>query len=56
MSSTTGPAGGHPLVMGPKGAVTSCHYPATECGMHVLRRGGNAVDAAAAAGFALALM
>jgi len=44
------------MVMGRRGVVSSGHYLATECGMHVLRSGGNAVDAAAATGFALALL
>jgi gamma-glutamyltranspeptidase/glutathione hydrolase len=37
-------------------AVSSGHYLATEIGMQVLRRGGNAADAAAAVGFALNLL
>jgi gamma-glutamyltranspeptidase/glutathione hydrolase len=53
---TTGGEGGRPMVMGRRGVVSSGHYLATECGMHVLRSGGNAVDAAAATGFALALL
>lgn len=56
MKATTGGDGGRPMVMGRRGVVSSGHYLATECGMDVLRRGGNAVDAAAATGFALALL
>ena len=56
MRTTTGATGGRPLVMGRRGVVSSGHYLATECGLHVLRSGGNAVDAAAATGFALALL
>ena len=51
--ATTGGRGGRPMVMGTRGVVTSGHYLATEAGMSILRRGGNAFDAAAAVGFAL---
>ena len=56
MRSTTGGDGGRPMVMGRRGVVSSGHYLATECGMAILRSGGNAVDAAAATGFALTLL
>lgn len=56
MKTTTGGAGGRPVVMGRRGVVSTGHYLATECGLHVLRSGGNSVDAAAAAGFALTLL
>jgi gamma-glutamyltranspeptidase/glutathione hydrolase len=41
--------------MSRRGVVSSGHYLATEIGIDILRRGGNAFDAAAAVGFALAL-
>ena len=54
--TTTGPSGGRPMIMATRGVVSSGHYLATEIGMDVLRRGGNAADAAAGVGFALALL
>ena len=42
-----------PLVQGTFGAVSSTHWLATQSGMAVLERGGNAFDAAVAAGFVL---
>ena len=56
MTTTTGLQGGRPLVAGLHGVVATGHYLATECGMQLLRSGGNAVDAAAAAGFALTVV
>src|SRR5947207_13223359 len=42
-----------PLVQGTFGVVSSTHWLATQCAISVLERGGNAFDAAAAAGFVL---
>ena len=54
--TTTGSRGGRPMVMSGRGVVSSGHYLATEIGIDVLRRGGNAADAAAAVGFALTVL
>lgn len=56
MVATTGPTGGRAMVMSTRGVVSSGHYLATETGIDILRRGGNAMDAAAAVGFALAVL
>ncbi len=45
-----------PVVMGMNGMVTSGHYLASRIGLHILESGGNAVDAAAAMGFALSVL
>jgi gamma-glutamyltranspeptidase/glutathione hydrolase len=55
-NTTTGPSGGRPQIMAMRGVVSSGHYLATEIGLDVLKRGGNAADAAAATGFALAVL
>lgn len=44
------------MVMGTRGVVTSGHYLATGIGLDILKRGGNAMDAAAAVGFALTVL
>ena len=56
MNTTTGSAGGRPMIMSARGVVSSGHYLATEIGLDVLRDGGNAFDAAAATGFALTVL
>ena len=42
-----------PLIQGTFGVITSTHYVASVIGWSILERGGNAVDAACAAGFAM---
>lgn len=42
--------------MGTHGMVTSSHYLASEAGLHVLRRGGNVVDAGATMWFCLTVL
>ena len=53
MSTTTGPSGGRPEITARHAVVSTGHYLATEIGIHTLRSGGNAFDAAVAAGLAL---
>ena len=55
-SATTGGRGGRPMIMAAHGVVSSGHYLASEIGLRILQRGGNAMDAAAAVGFALAAL
>jgi len=45
-----------PLVMGRNGVVSSGHYLASLAGVKVLQEGGNAVDAALAAAFVMAVV
>ena len=45
-----------PELRGSFGMVASTHWLASQAGMAVLERGGNAFDAAVAAGFALQVM
>ena len=54
--ATTGGSGGRPMVMGTRGVVAAGHYQATRIGLEILQRGGNAMDAAAAVGFALTVL
>src|SRR3954453_5066739 len=44
---------GRPVVMGSHYMVSSGHYLATQAGLRMLERGGNAVDAGVAAGLAI---
>ena len=56
MRTSTGSKGGRPLIMSTRGVVSSGNYLASEIGIDILRQGGNAMDAAAAVGFALAVL
>jgi len=40
-----------PVISGTHGVIATGHYLATEAGVHILRSGGNAIDAGVAAGF-----
>ena len=54
--TSTGPKGGRPTIMGTHGVISAGHYLAAEAGLSLLRQGGNAMDAAAAAGLALTVL
>ena len=56
MRVSTNYRGGRPMIMATRGVVAAGHYLAAEAGLHILRRGGNAMDAAAAMGFALGVL
>jgi gamma-glutamyltranspeptidase/glutathione hydrolase len=56
MTTSTGGRGGRPTIACTHGVVASRHYLAAEAGLHVLRSGGNAMDAAAATAFALCVL
>ncbi len=56
MATTTGRQGGRPMIQSTRGAIVAGHYLAAEAGMAMFRAGGNAADAAAAAGFALTVV
>jgi gamma-glutamyltranspeptidase/glutathione hydrolase len=45
-----------PVVMGQNGMVSSGHHLASQAGVNVLREGGNAIDAALAAAFVMAVV
>ena len=45
-----------PVIAARRGVVTSGHYLASDAGLHVLRQGGNAIDAGVAMGFCLAVL
>ncbi len=45
-----------PVIRGTHGVIATGHYLATEAGVHILRSGGNAIDAGVAAGFCLHIL
>jgi gamma-glutamyltranspeptidase/glutathione hydrolase len=45
-----------PVIAGRHGVVCAGHYLAASAGLHILRRGGNAIDAAVAMGFCSAVL
>jgi oxamate amidohydrolase len=56
MSHPNGPRTGRPPTHAPNGVVSTPHYLASAAGLHVLRRGGSAVDAAIAANAVLCVV
>lgn len=49
-------AGTRPLIMGTRGAVVSGHHQASDAGLTMLKKGGNAIDAGVATVFAQAVV
>ena len=49
-------AGTRPLIMGRRGVVVSGHHLASDAGLDILKKGGNAVDAGVATVFAQAVV
>jgi oxamate amidohydrolase len=49
MIHSSGPRTGRPPVLSDRGMIATSHYLASATGLHILRRGGSAVDAAIAA-------
>src|SRR5512146_3091458 len=45
-----------PVIQGTRGVVSSGHYLASAAALRILSRGGNAIDAGVAAGFALSVL
>ena len=56
LGSASGVFTTRPVIAGQRGVVTAGHYLATEAGLHILRSGGNAIDAGVAMGFCLAVL
>ncbi len=54
--TSTGSHGGRPNILTTRGVVSAGHYLAAEVGLRILQAGGNAMDAAAATGFALGVL